>query len=98
MPATAARIPPPVATTEAAATCEDQDEEEDDGDNNQCENGIDPNGNACDGGPAANQNDDAQVEESDSQTSDEMALPEHNLPGEIGCADEEDDDGEEADD
>lgn len=93
--ATALSIPPPLATAEAAATCEEEDDNEEDGDNNQCENGLDPNGNACDGGPAANQ-DDGQVEETDSQSSDEMALPQYNLPGELGC--EEEDDDEETDD
>lgn len=93
--ATDLSVPPPLASAEAAATCEDVDEE--DGDNNQCENGLDPNGNACDGGPGANQ-DDAQIEETDSQSSDEMALPQYNLPSEMGCEDDDDDDDDETDD
>jgi hypothetical protein len=91
---------PSISTTLASMVCEEEDDD-DDGDNHECADGIDPNGAACDGGPAANQDDGAEndiaVEATDVKSGEPMALPQYNLPAEIGCADEEDD-GEEADD
>lgn len=102
-------VAPPAPSQEAGQVCSDGDGEvDDDGesadDGVDCVDGTDPaTGQACDGGPSANQDDgetddDAEVEDSDLSESDEMGLPENDLPASIGCAGAGDGDGEENDD
>lgn len=91
----------PCASGEATLVCEDVDDEdsddEEDGDNHECEDGIDPNGNYCDGGPAANQDNGEQgAEATDVSSADAIGVPELNLPESLGCGGE--DDEEEGDD
>jgi len=92
----------PCASGVAPLVCEDVDDEEgdDDGDNHECEDGIDPNGNSCDGGPEANKDDGAggaqEAELTDASASDAVGVPALNLPEKLGCGDGED--GEEGDD
>jgi len=77
---------------EGATVCEE--EGDDDGEDHQCEDGIDPaTGAECDGGPAANA-DGSGADGADEALPGDAAVADHNLPAEIGCGDddEEDDD------
>lgn len=92
---------PPAAVQVAAQVCSDGDDgEENDDSGVDCVDGIDSaTGQACDGGPAANQNDgeqtDSEVEDTDCDATDAMGLPENDMPDSVGC---DDSDGEEDDD
>jgi hypothetical protein len=90
----------PCASGVAAATCSDEgDDEDSDGEQADeqggesgadCVDGIDSTTHqSCDGGPAANP--------TDATSADEVGVPESNVSDDLGCGDEEDDDGEEAD-
>ena len=89
----------PCASGVASATCSEGDDEDSDGDHSDeqdgeqgadCVDGIDSTTHqACDGGPAANP--------TDADAATEVGVPESNVPDDLGCGDEEDDDGEEAD-
>jgi hypothetical protein len=92
----------PCASGVAAATCRDEgDDEESDGEHaddqgGDCVDGIDSTTHqACDGGPAANAAD--ATDATDADAASEMGVPETNVPDSLGCGDEEDDDGEDAD-
>ena len=98
----------PCASGVAAATCGEGDDEESDGEHADgehadgehadeqgadCVDGIDSTTHqACDGGPTANATD-----VTDADAASEMGVPERNVPDDIGCDDQEGDDGEEAD-
>jgi hypothetical protein len=92
----------PCASGVSAAVCTDaDDEEDDDGDGDHGDESADEQGadcvdgldavthQPCDGGPAANS--------TDADASSEVGVPEHNVPDDVGCGEEEDDDGETAD-
>ena len=89
----------PCASGVAAATCGEGDDEGSDGEQAgdqggdqgaDCVDGVDSTTHqSCDGGPAANP--------TDASTADEVGVPESNISDDLGCADEEDDDGEAAD-
>jgi hypothetical protein len=89
----------PCASGVAAATCSESDDDDSDGEQADdqggdqgadCVDGIDSTTHqSCDGGPAANP--------TDASTADEVGVPESNISDNLGCADEGDDDGEEAD-
>ena len=79
----------------SADTCapeEGKEGAETDGDNVECENGLDANGQACDGGPAANADDGTEAGSEEDVPTD-AAVADHNLPGAIGCGDDEADGG-----
>ena len=92
----------PCAGGTSTAVCGEGDDEESDGDQGgdtsdekgadsgaDCVDGLDATTKQpCDGGPAANP--------TDADTASEVGVPEMNLPGDLGCG-EQDDDGEEAD-
>jgi hypothetical protein len=86
-----------------AVCVDDNDDEGASCDNHECVDGIDPsNGQECDGGPGANQDDGETADEGDGdgETDDdalpaEAAIAEHNLPAAVGC---DDGDGETNDD
>ena len=84
----------PAAVVCFAGDDEDSDSDSEDGDegDHQCEDGIDPNGNSCDGGPAANL-DDGELE----QVEGAVALPQYGLET-LACDGEGEDDGEEDED
>jgi len=89
----------PCIGEQASQVCADEDEGEQDGDQHECEDGLDPQGHACDGGPAANLDDgaeDGQAGEGDDQTEQvegAVVVPEHGL-GSLGCDDQDGDDNE----
>jgi hypothetical protein len=98
----------PCASGVAAATCSeegDDEESDDDGADEQggdqgadCVDGIDSTTHlSCDGGPAANPTDATAAEPTDASTADEMGVPESNVSDDLGCGDDEGDDGEETD-
>lgn len=104
----------PCATQSAAISCSESDDEECDGDHHHhhdhgddgadCENGVDVQGNACDGGPAANADDGANDGEAaddagqDGETADDVdttqafAVTSFNLDGAIQCKEHDDED------
>lgn len=93
-----AAVSPPAPVQVAAQECDDGEEADDSG--VDCVDGIDSaTGQACDGGPGANQNDgevnDSEVEDTDCSASDAMGLPDNDMPDTLGCGDG---DGEEDDD
>lgn len=85
------------------AVCVDDDEDEGGAcEDHECVDGIDPsNGQECDGGPSANQDDGQEADgDGDGETDDdaaraEAAVAERNLPAALGC---DDGDGETDDD
>jgi hypothetical protein len=92
----------PCASGVSAAVCSESDDEETDDDQGDhadssnedpgvdCVDGLDAaTHQPCDGGPEANP--------TDVDDATEVGIPESNVPDEIGCGEEEDDDGEEAD-
>lgn len=92
----------PCASDVSTAVCAESDDEDSDGDHQDhgddaddeegadCVDGLDAaTHQPCDGGPAANS--------TDADAASEMGVPEHNVPDDVGCGEEEDDDGETAD-
>ncbi len=82
---------------------DDGESNDDENDGVDCEDGIDSaTGAECDGGPSANQDDgeEADSQEKDGETDDDAetdadgptdaAVADHNLPGSLGCAAEDD--------
>ena len=89
----------PCMGAKAEAVCSDDDDDEEDGDDDEheCENGLDALGNPCDGGPAANLDDEDGGHVV--QVYGAVAVPELSFPGPLGCEDDdEDDDDDEEDD
>jgi hypothetical protein len=85
----------PCISGAAESVCADDEEEDDDDDDHECVDGIDPATNLeCDGGPAANGDDDDEGDYAFVQGA--VAVPQLGLEDELGCDD--DDDDEEDDD
>ena len=101
----------PCAVDSATVTCPSDDADDEDGDRGDetggegdggvdCQDGIDPQGNPCDGGPSANGDDGGTaVESADEQTVDgaqPIAVVSLNLPHSVSCANHEEEhrDGE----
>jgi len=99
----------PCASGVSPAVCSDEDD--DDGESNDdhgdhadspeeqgadCVDGLDATTHqVCDGGPEANSTSADKSTDVDATAS--VGVPESNVPDDVGCDDEEDDDGEEAD-